>query len=122
MNKFREEKIFIKMKLKVNLFSSAMLEINELSTKKNIILKLNWYCIIDLLLHLSLNVSNACSQTQILTRNKPIGSILSDDPSFSIRNVFPITIFFELSLAQSEKVIKYLCFVIISMSETRKHI
>jgi hypothetical protein len=34
MNKFREEKIFIKMKLKVNLFSSAMLEINELSTKK----------------------------------------------------------------------------------------
>jgi len=83
---------------------------------------LNWYCIIDLLLHLSLNVSNACSQTQILTRHKPIGSILSDDPSFSIRNVFPITIFFELSLAQSEKVIKYLCFVIISMSETRKHI
>ena len=45
MNKFREEKIFIKMKLKVNLFSSAMLEINELSTKKK------YYTKIELVLY-----------------------------------------------------------------------
>jgi len=78
-----------------------MLEINEFSAK-NILLKMNWSCIIDLLLHLSPNVSNACGQTQMLTRHKPIGSILSggtDDPSFSTRNVFPIMIFLEPSLA-----------------------